>query len=434
MLNLWSKIFETSAARVYAALAMLAVTVVTARILGPDGRGVLVAVISWMTLFASVASLSLGEVSQYWIQLNRKRNWLPPLLGSMLLCLAGLSLLAAAVAIALYWWSDGALMRNIPASFFAIGMLLIPFIIWEQYARYLLLGVGKITLYNIAQVLGGTVGIVAVVGFLAILKQGVSGALFAHMSGVAVFAVIALVSLLRVTSFRIEIDMAGIRRLLGDAMKLHLNTIGVLLMAHANILMLNHYSSTEEVGWYQFSMQLVMAMLIVPQAGAMILYSRVAENGPDRTWPEQKRLIGQIFAVMMVFSVAAYLLAPELVVLLGGAEFEPSVVVFRQLIPVLFGMSFALLMGPQWIGRGVFLLTSIVTVVTGIVNVCLNLFLIPAHGMMGAVWSMNLSFFLIVVIVQSVFAGWVERKSRAARPRRTMANGKNDGAARLTGR
>lgn len=393
-------------------MVTLAITVVTARVLGPEGRGVLVALMSWMTALALVAGLSLGEVSQYWIQLNREKDWLPSLLGSLLLCLAALSPLAIAGSIGLYWWGGGAVMRNIPAPIFAIGMLLLPLVIWEQYARYLLLGAGRVRHYNLALVLGGTAGVVAVVGLAGLFELSISGALFGQITGLGITATIALGSLLRATSFRIEFNLAQIGQLISGALKLHLNTIGVLLMAHANILMLNYYSTPDEVAWYQFSLQLIMGMLIIPQAASMILFSRMAAIGADRIWSEQKRLMGQIFILLMVLASVAYFFAPELIILLGGADFEPSAQIFRHLLPVLFGMSFAQLMTPQWVGRGIFFLTSILTVVTGIANVFLNLYLIPAYGMMGAVWSMNFSFFVIVIIVQSLFAGWVERKSR----------------------
>lgn len=388
-------------------------TVATARLLGPDGRGLLVAVISWVTLFATVAGLSLGEVSQYWIQSSGRRDWLPTLLGSMLSCMAGLSVLAVVAAIVFYWSTGGEFMRNVPVSLFAVGLLIVPFLVWEQYARYLLLGAGKVRIFNIAQVLGGTVGIAAVLLFLTVWNLGVSGALFAHLSGVCVLGAVAFASLWRVASFRIKVEIDVVRRLFGGALKLHLNTIGVLLMAHTNILMLNHFSTVREVGWYQFSLQLIMAMLIIPQAASMILFSRVAEIGPDRTWPEQKRLIGQMFGVMTVLSTAAFFAAPEIVTVLAGQEFTPSIKAFRLLLPVLFGMSLAVLMAPQWIGRGIFLPTSILTLCTGVANISLNFILIPSYGMMGAIWAMNISYFAVVVVGQLVFAGWVERKSRA---------------------
>lgn len=391
---------------------MLIGTAVTARILGPDGRGLLVATISWITLIGTIASSSLGEVSQYLIQSGGRRDWLPGLLGSMLLCAVGLSALAIAMSVVVYWSTAGEFMRNIPFSLFSAALIVVPTLIWEQYARYLMLGIGKIRALNVAQAFAGTAGVTAVLLFVVVLDFGVQGAVFAHVLGGVVLGSITVVLLWRTASFRARAEITTIRQLFSGALKLHMNTIGGLLMAHTNILMLNHFTTGSNVGWYQLGMQLVMAMLIVPQAASMILYSRIADRGPDRAWPEQKRLIIQMFGLLLALSAVAYALAPEIVKLVAGREFARSTDVFRQLLPVLFAMSFAQLMAPQWIGRGIFLPTSILTLGAGLANIALNLVLIPSYGLTGAIWAMNVTYFGVVMVVQSVFAGWVERKSR----------------------
>lgn len=391
---------------------MLIGTAVTARILGPDGRGLLVATISWITLIGTIASLSLGEVSQFLIQSDRRRDWLPGLLGSMLICAIGLSVIAVAISVAAYWSTAGEFMKNIPFSLFSVALIVIPTLIWDQYARYLMLGIGKIRALNIAQAFAGTVGVMALIFFVVVWDLGVRGAVFAQILGGVVLGSITVTLLWRAASFRTKAEIKTVQRLFSGALKLHMNTIGGLLMAHTNILMLNHFATGSDVGWYQLSMQLIMAMLIVPQAASMILYSRIAESGPDRAWPEQKRLILQMFGILLALSAVAYALAPDIVNLVAGQEFARSTDAFRQLLPVLFAMSFAQLMAPQWIGRGIFLPTSILTLGTGLVNIVLNLVLIPSYGLTGAIWAMNISYFGVVMVVQSVFAGWVDRKSR----------------------
>ena len=47
MNEIWRKIIGTSSARVYSLLVGLASLAVTARILGPDGRGLVAGVMAW---------------------------------------------------------------------------------------------------------------------------------------------------------------------------------------------------------------------------------------------------------------------------------------------------------------------------------------------------------------------------------------------------
>jgi O-antigen/teichoic acid export membrane protein len=178
--------------------------------------------------------------------------------------------------------------------------------------------------------------------------------------------------------------------------------------------MLNHYSTKDQVGWYQLAFQLIVTMLIIPQGAAMIFFSRMAKLGPDRLWPEQKRLGLQVLGVMILLSIVAYYVAPFVIVTLAGPEFEPSVEIFRWLLPATVGMTLAQMMAPQWIGRGIFLLTAILTISSAIVIIGLNSVLIPMYGAMGAVWGMLIAYFGMVVVVQTYFAFWCERKYRAS--------------------
>jgi O-antigen/teichoic acid export membrane protein len=66
----------------------------------------------------------------------------------------------------------------------------------------------------------------------------------------------------------------------------------------------------------------------------------------------------------------------------------------------------------QWIGRGFFLPTTILTLGTALMNILLNYHLIPRFGVKGAVWSMIAVYAGLAVIVQLVFAFWCEKKWR----------------------
>jgi O-antigen/teichoic acid export membrane protein len=119
----------------------------------------------------------------------------------------------------------------------------------------------------------------------------------------------------------------------------------------------------------------------------------------------------RVMAFLTVLSAAAYFAAPG-VVLLAGDEFIPSVDLFRLLLPVLLGMSLAQLMTNQWIGRGFFLSTTILTLGTALLNILLNYFLIPRFGVNGAVWSMLAAYAGLAMMVQLAFSFWCEKQWR----------------------
>jgi O-antigen/teichoic acid export membrane protein len=135
----------------------------------------------------------------------------------------------------------------------------------------------------------------------------------------------------------------------------------------------------------------------------------MAAAGPNGIWPEQKKIVIRVMAFLTVLSAAAYFAAPGLA-LLAGEKFIPSVDLFRLLLPVLLGMSLAQLMTNQWIGRGLFVSTTILTLGTALLNIFLNYFLIPRFGVHGAVWSMLAVYAGLAVMVQLAFSFWCEKE------------------------
>uniref|UniRef100_A0A831U5H8 Undecaprenyl-diphospho-oligosaccharide flippase n=1 Tax=Geobacter metallireducens TaxID=28232 RepID=A0A831U5H8_GEOME len=410
----WAKIIETSGARIYGLAAGMVSLFITARLLGPEGRGTLAAVTSWVALFALFSGLSLGQVAQYRIQIRRDEEWLPGLLGMLAASGTVLSAVALLGALLAYVTTGGDFFKGIPPTLLVIGFAMLPFLIGEEYGASLLTAVGLLRVYNIALVIGRTLAVVSVIVLVYFVGLGVRGALVAQVMGQALVAIILLEALRRKARGSLRLELPELVPLIKGAAKLHFNSIGVFFLGQATILMLNHFSSKAEIGWYQLSYQLMTMLLVIPQAASAVLFSKMAEIGPDRLWSDQKKFGLRLLALMLLLLLTAYFAAPIAITWFAGPLFEPCVRIFRLLLPVLFSMSLAVFMTNQWIGRGIFLPTTLLTFATALVNVSLNLYAIPRYGAEGAAWSMLISFVGVSLGVQLIFAVYCERQSRIA--------------------
>jgi len=404
----WAQIAETSTARIYGLFTGLLSLFITARILGPEGQGILTAVIVWVRMFASFGGLSLGQVVQHRFQENKSESWLPGTLGTLLMVSVVVTLLTGA-AVSLIWGADASLFKEIPPAVLAIGLIMLPFVIWEDYGSSLLILGNRLRTYNVAQFIGRTTGLLTLVILIVWMDMNLVGAITAHVSGQVILASIALVALSAMTPSRPFFSAVEAKALLGGSARLHLNTIGAFLLSQSTILMLSHLATQEEVGWYALAYQTVSVMLLIPQSATLVLYGKMAAAGPNGIWPEQKKIVIRVMAFLTVLSAAAYFAAPGLA-LLAGEKFIPSVDLFRLLLPVLLGMSLAQLMTNQWIGRGLFVSTTILTLGTALLNIFLNYFLIPRFGVHGAVWSMLAVYAGLAVMVQLAFSFWCEKE------------------------
>jgi len=412
MKDLWISIFHTSFSKIYNILLGIVSLIITARLLGPEGRGVLAAVISWTALLATFSSLSLGQVSQYYIQTQKKDNWFPALFGSLVFLASALFIVVSIIVVIIYLLTEGKVFGDIKASLLLFGLLMLPFSIWELYGSYLLMSIGKLKLYNIAQITGRTVNLLTIVLLVYVVGLGVEGALFGTVLGQIIISLIGIRQLWKTAGSKLIIEKSIIYSLLKGAGELHLNTVGAFLLSQVNIILLNYYSTKAAVGWYQFSFQLISVMLVLPQAVSMVFFSKMAGLTPDLLWKSQKKIIIQIMAVMLIMMAMAYCVSPKIIILLAGRSFYSSIVVFQQLLPVVIGMSLAQLMATQWIGRGKFVIASILTITAAIINILIGIIFIPKFGMQGAIWASLLTLALFTTVAQVIFAFFCTKSGR----------------------
>lgn len=386
MNDAWRKILGTCGVRAYAFLVGLASLALTARVLGPEGRGILAAVLAWVHLGTTLGSLSIGQVILHHAATDRKKSWLGPSLGALVFLTIVLSLfvwLLAAVTATFRREVYG----DLPSWALTLGLLAIPLYLWENYGANLLTYAGHLGFYNRVQLITISGGFLFLAVALLLFHGGVAGALIATLAATGLMSGTMLWKLSRLARASLTFDPNRVLALLRDGLKLHLNALGGVLLTVTNTLMINYYSSPEEVGFYQLASQMITAVMILPQAASRVFGEMTAESGPDRVWPNQKRLLGQLVSIMVGIMILGYFLAPWAVTLIAGKDFYPSVPVFRLLLLSVVGVSLSYGMSNQWLGRGLFLQTSVLTLAFGVANVLLNVALIPRYGMMGAAWS-----------------------------------------------
>src|SRR3954452_25333654 len=84
MRDLWKSIGFTSGARIYSLAAGAIGLVITARALGPDGRGAVAASTTWALLFATFGYLSLGQVALHRGSGRPPEEWLGSTLATLM--------------------------------------------------------------------------------------------------------------------------------------------------------------------------------------------------------------------------------------------------------------------------------------------------------------------------------------------------------------
>ena len=412
---LWT-VSRTVGAKLYSLLVGVLTLTVTARWLGPEGRGEFAAAMAWVTAFVSISHCSLAEVASQRLAGQAHGQRFNQVALALATAAIGVSILAYAALIGLF------LLRPTMFGTLSPWLLLcafigLPWMIWEIYGTALLIICERIMLANIGLVLGRTVSILLVLVAVGALGWGVSGALLASVLGQMLVAAMPAWMVWRNWHashgpVALKQELAG---LFSGGVRLHLNAIGSMLMGSTSVIILNAKLGTAATGQFQMAQQLVTILLVLAQATTQMLYGRLGAVGVQGAWRLQRRLVPALSLLTLLAGGVAGALAPWWLPWVAGAGFADAVPLFQWLVPGLAVSAFSTLMAPQWIGRGLFLTASLCSLSAGGVNLLAAWWWVPRMGVMGAVYAQWSA--LSLALVTNLVLFWVcERDPRRRNP------------------
>lgn len=163
--------------------------------------------------------------------------------------------------------------------------------------------------------------------------------------------------------------------------------LSYFVMQKVDVLLVGYFLGSEQTGFYGIASTIVDLMITPVSVIAFLLGTRLA--GKDSTGG--KGFSGRVIAIAMSLAVAGsaftYVIAPWLIPLMFGVAFEPSVVLLQMLCPAVVGLCLFMLMNNILLATGRARHLAVPGIIGAVTNVGMNLWLIPAMGVMGACWS-----------------------------------------------
>lgn len=356
--------------------------VLLARVLGPEGRGELAAVILWPTLIMTLGNFGLAPSTTYHAA---RTSQLGLLVGSTLVIVAVDSLLLVAVGavvvpLVLAGHESGVvdtsllyLVAFVPLSLLALGMMSILNGLhrfrWFQGLRILL----------ISSTLAGVLAL-ELTGSLTI-----RAAALAYAAAYLATAVVSTTVVLRAAQGTLSASRKSISGLLSFGLKSQLSTTMWALNERADQLVISVFLSSASLGLYVVAVTLTSLTTLVGFSFALVALPLLAKMGMSEERKLTARaIVGATIVVGALVSIPILIAEPLIVDLLFGSAFTGSVDVGRVLLlaAMVFGLNRVLEAILQAEGRP---LDSSVGEAIGLaVTVAGLAALLPLLGIMGA--------------------------------------------------
>jgi O-antigen/teichoic acid export membrane protein len=323
-------IAETYSIRLYGIAASFLTTVVVARVLGPDGRGVYAAVIALTAIFVQLSNLGLPGSNTYLVA--RKPEVAPQLVGTALAVSAVIGVAAALVLIVV--------TRLLPNAEIFAGVLLVLAVVWIPcglaYAllQGIVIGFQRFRLLNLADFLQRTLTAAAVAAFIYFGALSATSAFAAGLlallgsCAVLLFALRTSLGTIAAPSFRVLVDN------LPYSAKIYVASVFTFLVMRIDMIVVQQILGSSEAGLLSVAVSMADAFAVLPVAVGAVMFPHLAkESVLSRRWARTKRMTLSVAAIVSAALGVFCAIAHRLIPLVFGDAFGGAVELFYWLAP-----------------------------------------------------------------------------------------------------
>ncbi|MGH2819092.1 MAG: flippase [Actinomycetota bacterium] len=382
------------ASDVAAAALTLVFLLLVARQGGPTARGVLAFVSTLPVLLSHAGTLGLNSASLYFAR--REPEQRDVLVTSGLVVGLSVGAIASVAAFALFSVRPGWVPNPVTPGLLAAGLASTGFLCAQVILESSLIGggrVGPVNLVRVAMPASSIAGILVLpligepVGGSAAVWAWIGGRLLGFL--ITVFFSVTYLGLAGVGRTRIHIHT-----LLRFGLPAHGSLLLDLPVRRLDTLVLGAVRGAGPVGVYTAAVNIAELLLYFPRSVSSMLLTAGAARSDEEAKALIRRAMWYVVLGSTVAAVVGAIFAPEICILLFGAEFESAAGPLRILLIGMVGFSVRWVYASGLSARGRPGLASVAALPPFLAIVGLNLFLIPRFGVMGAAWSSLLSYWL----------------------------------------
>ncbi|GGD30307.1 flippase [Flavobacterium orientale] len=363
-------------------------SIATARLLTPDQNGTIAMLLVYPSLFMVLGSMGIRQSTTYFVgkeiySLDRIKQavtqiWLLTSLVSMLIC----------VLLFLF------LSKNVPDfSLILVSVLSIPFSLHNTYCSGIFLGKNEIKEFNKINWIPNFVTFLATISLIYFFDLEVMGAMLAYLFGhLAIFIALAIrKDNLMPKTFQIE------KEVISKMLSLGLIYAFALLIVNLNykidVVLLENLSTPYELGIYAKGSSIVQYLWQIPMLFSSLVFARSAISKDGLAFSKKVAQLLRLSILLVGFvAVILMLLSKQVILLLFGEAFLPSVIVMQILLPGVVLLTVFKVMNMDLAGKGKPYIAMKSMAVPLVINVLCNLYFIPLYGSKGAAISSLISY------------------------------------------
>jgi O-antigen/teichoic acid export membrane protein len=400
MSDFFRKSFGTLIAQTISTITALVLSIAIARGLGPEGRGGYALLTLIIAMTASFGTLGIGTANVYFV--GRKRPINEVVSNSLLL-----SAILGGIVIAASFFFLGTIssfVGGIATQWFILALFgTIPLRLASFYLIEVVLGLNKIATYNVYNILANVLNL-AFVGLIWLVTGNVlSAALLAYLLTPFCLLIFALAQVWRVAPLKLRLNFGLMKESVSFGIKGHIGTVCGFLSYRVDMFLVGALLGTQAVGYYAVAVGLAEQIWRVPDAASTVLFPKVASSEEGSSNRATALVCRHTLFISLLLAVGLLVVGGPLVTLLYGQAFRSSVIPMFLLLPGVVAMGMEKVLSSHITGSGRPIVTTYAAVASLLINIGVNLVLVPRWGISGAAIASTISYSLGAAVLLLYF-------------------------------
>lgn len=391
----------TFGTRIFTMAIGLFTGIITARMLGPENRGIFGLVALFPASLVTLSKLGQGIASVYFIK--REREDVSQVASNVLIVALTIGATLMLVAFLLRDWLLVTILRGVPWWSVMVALPLIPVLLTESYLYGVLQSTDRFRVYNTRLIVEAALTLTGMAIVLIVLGLGLPGAIGVVVGVRVVMAVWVVVTIHRGTPLRARFDVPLFRRMIRYGLKSHVQIVASHFHFKAAMYLVNFFANPSQVAFFAIASRLAEQILFVPQSLGLAMFPRLAGSDMARAHEMTAAACRQTLVLTAVLALALALLGPFLITAWYGAAYAPAAAPLAYVCAGAVMMSLYLLLSRNFTSRAKQSVNILAAYVALGGNLVLNWCLIPRMGIEGAAIATALSYSTAAAILFAFF-------------------------------
>lgn len=383
------KVAETFVTRILLIGIGLITSVIVARILGPEGRGLYAVAVTIGAMGVQFGNLGLHASNTYYVA--QRPSLLGLLMGNALVASFGAGGLGSIVLLGiLCTWPH---LVQIEGTLLLLALSSIPFGLAYLLFLNLLIGVQDIRSFNRVEAGNRILTLALVVSVVFIDVKNVEMLFSSNLAALLLSLMWCFRQLKCRYSSALSISFSLFKTHIQYGFKAYVAALFAFIVLRVDLLIIQYMLGAEQAGYYSIAVSLADLIYLLPVVIGTLLFPKLSSmHHNSERWIYTRKVIWGIGGVMIFLCFLAAVFSKTIICLLYGSDFLPAVPALMWLTPGIVLLSMNTIFMNFFASTGMPWITVLSPALASLINIGLNIKFLPVFGIVGASLASDIAY------------------------------------------